>query len=164
MITAKDRQFMELCKAGAQIFGTCSRRQYMAIIVDEFNHILGTGYNGGPAGTVHCADGGCPRAATTVAHGSNYDNCIAIHAEQNAFLHSDYTNRNLGGTIYVNGPPCYTCAKLIANSGIKRLVYLDDPAYDFGPTKQQLKDWGVRPYMIDADPTEIPVDFAKTLN
>jgi deoxycytidylate deaminase len=61
--------------------------------------------------------------------GSSYDNCEACHAEQSALLFSDYTARKDGGTIVVNGPPCFTCAKLIANSGLTELIYLPDPSY-----------------------------------
>jgi deoxycytidylate deaminase len=35
----------------------------------------------------------------------------------------------IGGTIIVNGPPCMGCAKLIASSGLSRLVYKSDPDY-----------------------------------
>lgn len=73
----------------------------------------------------HCTDGACPRALTG-GSGGGYEDCISIHSEANALLHSDYTARKDGGTIYVNGRPCFSCAKLIANSGIRRVVALDD--------------------------------------
>ena len=143
-LNEKDRKHMQMCEAGAQLFSTCSRRQYFAIVTDTYGHVLGTGYNGAPSGAVHCVDGGCPRAEQDPAHGTSYDNCIAIHAEANALLHSDWSIRSAGGTLYVNGPPCYSCAKLIANSGIKRLVYASDPTYKVWPqVKKELKSWGV---------------------
>lgn len=83
------------------------------------------GYNGGPSGTKHCKDGGCPRMQEGSAPGSNYDNCIAIHAEQNAFLNSVSDAKYL----VVNGPPCFTCAKLIVNSTVDEVYYLEDPEY-----------------------------------
>ena len=101
----------------------------MAIIVDYNNRILGTGYNGVPSGMKHCIDGGCPRSLNNVKSGTPYDygpgTCYAIHAEANALLHSDRSARN-GGTIYINGAPCFGCAKLISTSGLKRLVFLDN--------------------------------------
>lgn len=126
MITTKDLKWMRSCVDQAQRFSTCGKRQYFAIILDNHGHQIGSGWNGGPRGTVHCVDGGCPRLAEGSASGTNYDNCIAIHAEANALLHSDYNARKDGGTIYVNGTPCAQCAKLVANSGLKRLVCIDD--------------------------------------
>lgn len=138
---AKDRKWIQMCVDGAQRFSTCGRRQYFAIIVDLNGHVLGTGYNGGPSGTLHCNEGGCPRLYSDSAPGVDYTNCIAIHAEANALLHSDYITRQLGGTLYVNGAPCSDCAKLIANSGLRRLVYLDD-GYRPGPGLELLKRVG----------------------
>jgi deoxycytidylate deaminase len=37
----------------------------------------------------------------------------------------------IGGTLIVNGPPCMGCAKLIASSGIKRVVYKYDADYAY---------------------------------
>lgn len=128
-MTRKDVQWMQFCVQNAKIFATCAKRQYFSVIVDDYGHIVGTGYNGGPSGTVHCVDGGCPRLAEGSASGSSYDNCIAIHAEANALLHTDYSARRHGCTLYVNGPPCFTCAKLIVNSGVTRLVCLRDSSY-----------------------------------
>jgi dCMP deaminase len=85
------------------------------------------GYNGGPSGATHCTDGGCPRMARNSPSGSNYDDCIATHAEQNAFLHSDYSAKPT--KLYVNGPPCFTCMKLIVNSTVKEVYYLPDVSY-----------------------------------
>ena len=114
----------------AEIFSTCGKKKYAAILVDSNNHIVGAGYNGGPSGFTHCADGGCPRLTQDSEAGSIYDNCIAIHAEQNALLHSDYSSN--AKRMYVNGPPCFTCAKLIANSTIENIYYLSNKEY---------KDW-----------------------
>lgn len=103
----------------------CVNRRVGAVIVDANNRIISTGYNGAPArhmaskGVPVCA-GVCPRGGST-ERGSDYDNCIAIHAEANALLFAD---RSLleGGTIYISSPPCFGCAKLIANSGLKEVV------------------------------------------
>ncbi len=110
-------------------FSTCGKRQYAAIVLDRHGHVLGTGYNGGPRGMTHCVDGGCPRLSEGSPSGSNYDNCIAIHAEQNAFLHSDYSGRADGCVLVVNGVPCFTCAKLAVNAGVVELIYVIDPSY-----------------------------------
>jgi len=99
----------------------------MAILTDDDYMVLGMGYNGGPKNYTHCEDGGCPRLTECSPNGSNYDNCIAVHAEQNALLHSDHSSRPT--RLYVNGPPCFTCAKLIVNSTVKKVFYIRDESY-----------------------------------
>lgn len=151
-ITNKDIKWMKFCISGATLFSTCSKRQYFSIILDSQGHVLGTGYNGGPKNTVHCNEGGCPRAIENSKSGSSYDNCIAIHAEQNALLHSNYSDRIAGSTLYVNGPPCYTCAKLIINSGITRIVHTYDDSYvyeQWPEIKKLIKTSGIELHSID---------------
>jgi deoxycytidylate deaminase len=50
--------------------------------------------------------------------------CPTLHAEANALSVCDRSQRE-GGTIYVTSAPCFACAKLIANSGLARVVYRD---------------------------------------
>jgi dCMP deaminase len=126
-VSRKDMQYMQLCIEASKIFSTCAKRKYAAVLVDDLDHIVGMGYNGGPRNSAHCEDGGCPRLIENSENGSNYDNCIAIHAEANALLHSDYSSR--AKKIYVNGPPCYSCAKLIANSTVSTIYYIADNSY-----------------------------------
>lgn len=141
-IKRKDSQFMQTCFAHANIFSTCGKKKYAAILVDDNGHIVGIGYNGGPKNFLHCEEGGCPRFIQGSKSGSIYDNCIAVHAEQNAFLHSDYSARPV--KLYVNGPPCFTCAKLIANSTVKKVYYMHDEDYaDWENIKSFLNDAGV---------------------
>lgn len=108
----------------------CSRDQVGAVIVDTRNEIVSTGYNNPPRGFIHegkpCTVW-CARAAARL-DGSVYDppdlmygDCPSLHAEANALMMSEKAHRQ-GGTIYVNSHVCFTCAKLIANSGIKRVV------------------------------------------
>lgn len=148
MISRKDIQYMKLCVSVSKIFSTCSKRQYGCVLIDELGHVVGFGYNGGPKGKKHCNDGGCPRVMENSPNGSNYDNCIAIHAEANAFLHSDYSSRAV--KLYVNGPPCFSCAKLIANSTIKDVYYISDIAYaDWKKVSTFLLESGVNTWWID---------------
>lgn len=117
---------MKLCFAGAKIFSTCAKRQYFCILTDDNNIIVGTGYNGGASGELHCNRGGCKRYLEGSPAGSNYDNCISVHAEANAFLHGDIQRAT---KLYVNGTPCYSCAKLIANTNLKEVIYIQDYSY-----------------------------------
>lgn len=119
---SRDNDYLELCIAGSRIFQRCVRRNYMAIIVSADGRIVGTGYNGAPAGMPHC-DVACPHRDEPPD--TRLQPCIAVHAEANALLFSDITERR-GGTLYVNGTPCGDCSKLIVSSGISRVVYLAD--------------------------------------
>jgi deoxycytidylate deaminase len=150
MSTAKDLKWLEMAIVGGQKFSTCTNRQFMAIILDVDGIEVGTGWNGSPSGMPHCTDGGCPRSILHenvplggIGRGASYDNCVAVHAEGNALLHSDWTRRK-NGTIYVGGPPCWDCAKLIANSGLIRVVCLSDPSAPmWNQTKAFLVDVGI---------------------
>jgi dCMP deaminase len=114
----------------------------MAIILSSDGRIIGAGYNGSPPKIKHCQDGHCPRAINPTEPGQDYSNCIAIHAESNALLFSDRTMR-MGGTLYINGRPCYDCAKLIAGSGIARLVNLYNSYDSWKLSLPLLNDAGV---------------------
>ena len=145
--------------ASAHIFSTCGKRQYAAVLTDESNHVLGMGYNGGPPGAKHCKDGGCPRFLANSPSGSNYDNCIAVHAEQNAFLHSDYTSKPT--KLYVNGMPCFTCAKLIVNSTVKHVFCFEDSSYqDYEETLNFFTNHGVTVSFLNGD----DIDNAREQN
>lgn len=129
--TIKDHKYLSWVKTGAKIFSTCAKRQYMAMVVDERGYVAGVGYNGTPSGFKHCIDGWCPRMQEQSTPGSNYDNCLSNHAEANAFINCSDRSAMVNATLYVNGEPCFTCAKLTANTGITRLVYTSDPDYEY---------------------------------
>lgn len=131
-LTTRDLKWLDACERLAPVFSTCERRQYVSFIISEAGRVVGFGYNGSPPNHPHCSDLPCPRLASTVSPGSRYDvgegRCIAVHAEANAIMYSSPLDR-VGATLYVNGPPCPDCAKLIAGSGIVRVVHLSDPEY-----------------------------------
>ena len=94
---------------------TCDRARVGAIIVKD-RRILTTGYNGSPAGLPHCDD---------VGHLMVDGHCVrTLHAEQNAIIQAAQHGVSVrGGTIYVTHQPCLTCAKMIINAGLTRVVY-----------------------------------------
>ena len=146
-----ETKWLEATELLAPLFSTCSKRQYFAVVLAPNKRVAGIGYNGSPPGMVHCVDGGCPRLQDFSAAGSNYDNCISQHAEAGALLWSDMSMRQ-GGTIIVNGPPCMGCAKLIASSGIKRVVfYVDDEYNDFNSVTEFLISAGIEVIGINKD-------------
>ncbi|WP_144121158.1 deaminase [Catellatospora sichuanensis] len=104
----------------------CSRRRVGAVVV-QGGRLKGGGYNGSPPGSpLSCLAGGCPRATSGVAPGSSYDTgpgeCIALHAEMNAVVDAG-RDKCLGGTLYVTEEPCGGCRKLLAASGLARVVW-----------------------------------------
>lgn len=144
-MTASRRElnWLQSCFQLAQTFSTCSKRQYFSVILMENGRVAGVGYNGSPPGIQHCNQGGCPRLSENSPNGSTYDNCIAQHAEANAIIWSDPALR-MNGTLIVNGPPCFGCAKQIASSGIKRVVYSADSSYaDWVRVSGFLADCGI---------------------
>ena len=50
------------------------------------------------------------------------DECLCIHAEENAVIEAGRAKAN-GGTIYVTLSPCLTCSKTVVQAGIKRIFY-----------------------------------------
>lgn len=109
-----DEYFMEITLDVSRR-ATCLRAQVGAIIVKN-KQILTTGYNGAPKGLPHCLDEGCEMIGGHCAR--------SLHAEQNAILQAAQHGVTLeGGTIYTTHQPCYTCAKMIINAGLVRVVY-----------------------------------------
>lgn len=106
---------------------TCDRGKSGCVITKE-KRILATGYIGSPVGTAHCDDVG--HEMHTVIHEDGHESrhCIrTAHAEQNAIVSAARFGVALdGATLYCHMTPCYTCAKMIINAGIKRVVvYVD---------------------------------------
>lgn len=101
----------------------CTRSQVGAVLVKD-NRIISTGYNGAPAGDVHCTDGGCPRGLMSYEElpaGSDYASCVALHAEINCLAYARDEAR--GGTLYITRSPCDWCAKVIRAFGIEDVIY-----------------------------------------
>lgn len=118
-----DEYFMEMAELTAKR-STCLRRQVGAVIVQD-RHIIATGYNGAPRGIDHCAERkeGCLREQLNVPSGERHELCRALHAEQNAIIQAATLGQSIeGGTIYITNQPCVICAKMIINSGIRRIV------------------------------------------
>lgn len=122
-----DDYFLGIAKAVAAR-GECTRSQVGAVLVKD-KRIRSTGYNGAPAGALSCLKGACPRATSNAIPGvSSYDDpataCIAIHAEANALLFASKDDCT-GATLYITRAPCSGCERLIAGSGVERVVWPD---------------------------------------
>lgn len=119
-----DTYFFGILKAIEQRSG-CLRRKVSCLIVKD-KRILSTGYNASPVGVVDCINRGyCLREKAK--QGECLDECRAVHAEANAITQCAKCGISCeGATLYVNTFPCINCMKLLINSGIIEVVYLND--------------------------------------
>lgn len=102
---------------------TCDRGKTAVIIVKN-KRILTTGYVGSPIGLPHCDDVGHMMRSLIAEDGTQSRHCIrTIHGELNAIAQAARNGISIdGATLYCKMTPCFTCAKAIINSGIKRVV------------------------------------------
>ena len=109
-----DERYLEMAGIWARN-SYCKRRQVGALIVKD-KMIISDGYNGTPSGFENiCEDE------------NGVTKPYVLHAEANAITKvAKSGNSSLGSTLYVTASPCLECAKLIIQSGIKRVVYNDE--------------------------------------
>lgn len=132
---------------------TCLRRHVGAVIVKD-RMVLSTGYNDTPRGVPNCGDGGCARCASDAPSGTGLDTCLCLHGEQNAIIQAAYHGVSINGaTIYVTHQPCLTCAKMILNAGIRRVVFRGE--YPDPTARQMLEAAGVELVRLSEDPQEV---------
>lgn len=109
-----DRRYLEMASVWARN-SYCKRRQVGALLVKD-RMIISDGYNGTPSGFENqCED----------ANGVTKP--YVLHAEANAITKvAKSGNNSAGATLYITDSPCMECAKLIIQSGIRRVVYGDE--------------------------------------
>ena len=117
-----DEYFLEIMKT-VSTRGTCDRGRASSVFVKD-KQILVTGYAGSPVGLPHCDEVGHQLKKIIHEDGTITEHCMrTVHAEQNAICQAAKRGVSLdGATVYVNMTPCRTCAMLLINSGIKRVV------------------------------------------
>lgn len=120
-----DEYFLGIATAAAKR-SDCERSQVGAVVVKD-RRVRATGYNGAPAGAPGCDT--CPRRVAEAVPGvSSYSSgptrCVSVHAEANALLYCDREDL-IGATLYITREPCADCSKLIAASGIEKVVTPD---------------------------------------
>ena len=119
---------------------TCLCKHWGAIIVKD-DTIISTGFNGAPRKVKDCMERGYCRLQkyrkdNNLGRGTAYEQCLSVHAEQNAIIFADKEQMkdaslylvgteiiDLAGTeqYVVNPKPCAECRKLIINAGIKHV-------------------------------------------
>jgi len=117
-----DEYFMEVCEAISKR-ATCDRGRSGCVIAKD-NQLLVTGYVGAPAGLPHCDEVGHQLKQMVHGDGSTTTHCVrTVHAEQNAICQAAKRGIAIAGaTLYCRMTPCRTCAMLIINCGIVRVV------------------------------------------
>lgn len=130
-----DGRYMRMARIWAEN-SYCKRRQVGALIVKE-RMIISDGYNGTPSGFENnCEDE------------RNKSLPYVLHAEANAITKVARSNNSSeGATLYVTASPCMECAKLIIQSGIKRVVYAEE--YRLTDGVDLLREAGIEVERID---------------
>ncbi|WP_028896610.1 dCMP deaminase family protein [Prevotella sp. HUN102] len=111
--TLLDNRYLRMARVWAEN-SYCKRRQVGALVVKD-KMIISDGYNGTPSGFENmCEDE------------NDITKPYVLHAEANAITKLARSGNNSeGSTLYVTASPCIECAKLIIQSGIKRVVYAE---------------------------------------
>ena len=116
------KYFMDIARLVA-MRSTCLRRSVGALIVKD-KRILATGYNGAPTNISHCAEKGCLRERLNVPSGKRHELCRGLHAEQNAIIQAACHGVSIRDSeLFCTNLPCFICAKIIINAGIKKIFY-----------------------------------------
>ncbi|GAA5967820.1 hypothetical protein JCM21900_001781 [Sporobolomyces salmonicolor] len=147
-----DTYFMALASL-ASLRSNCMKRRVGAVLVRD-KRVVSTGYNGTPRGVRNCSEGGCGRCNN---HGDGWgddvgeaeearggeaaakgkkgmsrvgealDECLCLHAEENALLEAGRERVSGGGTdgavLYCNTCPCLRCTVKIVQCGVKEVIY-----------------------------------------
>jgi len=149
-----DEYFMEIARVvGTR--GTCDRGRNGAVLVKN-KRIITTGYVGAPKNLPHCSEVG-HLMSDVIIDGKITKHCIrTAHAESNAIvqaaLHGVSTE---GATLYVKFEPCLTCAKMIINAGVKRVVC--EKMYHAGEiTRQIFKEAGIEVVFLKNEVEQYP--------
>lgn len=123
---------------------TCSRAE-VGVVITRDGRILSSGYNGAPSGMDHC-DHSCdcavrvdrclvqhpPSCQCTLLNSDDHaEDCRAykpctnvVHAEANAIAFAAKHGVGIqGAELHTTRVPCLTCAGMIINAGITRVVW-----------------------------------------
>ena len=115
-----DKAYLRMAREWGEL-SHCERKKVGAIIVKD-RMIISDGYNGSPSGFDNCCE-----------DEEGYTKWYVLHAEANAILKVAASTQSCeGATLYITLSPCRECSKLIHQSGINRVVYIDKYKDDSG--------------------------------
>ena len=109
-----DKAYLNMAKEWSKL-SHCKRKQVGALIVKN-GMIISDGFNG------------CPTGFDNICENNNEEtHWYVLHGEANAILKCAKHGHSCdGATLYQTLSPCRECSKLILQSGIKRLVFLEE--------------------------------------
>lgn len=128
-----DDRFVEIAKTVATWSSCYQLNRQVGAVIAKNKRILTTGYNGASSGIKSCKEKGvCLRRELNIPSGTRHELCYATHAEQNAIIQAARLGLSIdGATLYCTHQPCTICTKMIINSGIVRVVYVEGYPDDF---------------------------------
>jgi dCMP deaminase len=133
----------------AEIFAELShaRRLHVGAIIVKDDRIISIGYNGMPAGWDNNCEDAVQHSDDTVTLKTKPE---VLHAESNAIAKLARSNESgEGADIFITHSPCLECAKLIYQSGIRRVFFGEEYRDNIG--LQFLKQSGVEIEQIEKD-------------
>lgn len=138
-----DKRFMEMAFLVSTWSSCFQDNRQVGAIITRNKRILTTGYNGASSGIKSCKERGvCMRKEIGIPSGTRHELCYAVHAEQNAIIQAAKIGVSVEEAImYCTHQPCTICAKMIINSGIKRVVYREGYPDEF--SRQLFQEAGV---------------------
>ena len=141
-----DKRYIRMASIWAEN-SYCQRRKVGCLVV-KGNMIISDGYNGTPSGFENVSE-----------DENNVTKPYELHAEANAITKIARSgNSSEGATMYVTASPCIECAKLIIQSGIRRVVYSEKYRLEDGINL--LKRAGIEVCYLEADPPPCPTSVA----
>ncbi|GAA5967007.1 hypothetical protein JCM11641_000413 [Rhodosporidiobolus odoratus] len=178
-----DTYFMHLASL-ASLRSNCMKRRVGAVLVRD-KRVVSTGYNGTPRGVRNCGEGGCGRCnshgdglgleedgeegqvGNEVGGGGGggqkgmnrvgeaLDECLCLHAEENALLEAGRERVSGGGTagavLYCNTCPCLRCTVKIVQCGVREVIYSLSYSMD-AASRRVMEEAGVVLRQIDGVP------------
>lgn len=132
--------YMETAKIFAEL--SHAKRLHVGAIVVKEDRIISIGYNGMPAGwDNNCED---------IVNNELKTKPEVLHAETNAIAKlARSSDSGLGADLFVTHSPCLDCAKLIYQSGIKRVWYGAEYRSSDGP--EFLRKSGIQVEQLDIE-------------
>jgi len=116
-----DSYFMTLASLASRR-SNCMKRRVGAILVRQ-NRVLASGYNGTPRGLPNCNEGGCSHCNLSDKSSLISNECLCLHAEENALLEAGRERVGNNCVLYCNTCPCLKCTIKIIQTGVKTVVY-----------------------------------------
>ena len=118
-----DKTYLKMTDQWGQL--SKAKRKKVGCLIVKDGQIISDGYNGTPVGY----DNTC-EYETRFGYETKPE---VLHAESNALMKlAKSTNSSRDSTIYLTMSPCFDCAKLIIQAGVKRVVYSDTYRIDKG--------------------------------